>query len=127
MVASGLNDHSFGSSVCRVRVRATARTGSLVTVMGMVGRDPAGLVLEGVLPQTRRSLERVEEALAEHGLDRSSLIRLRVYLTDIDDWPVVRDEITAFLGDEWPPAAVVAVSALVEPSMRIEIEADAAA
>jgi len=96
--------------------------------MGMVGRDRStGEVVAGVVPQTRRSLERVEEALTEHELDRSSLVRLRVYLTNIGDWPAVRDEITAFLGNDWPPALVVAVSALVEPAMKVEIEADAAA
>lgn len=95
--------------------------------MGMVGRSPAGEVVDGVVAQTRRSLERLEEALAEHGIERASLVRLRVYLTNMSDWPAVRDEITAFLGDEWPPAVVVGVSALVEASMHIEIEADAAA
>ncbi len=110
-----------------MRVRTTARVGDHVIVMGMVGRDAQGVVVSGVAAQTRRSLERVEEALAAYGLDRRALVRLRIYLTDIGDWPVVRDEITAFVGNEWPPAVVVAVSALVEPSMKIEIEADAAA
>jgi enamine deaminase RidA (YjgF/YER057c/UK114 family) len=95
--------------------------------MGMVGRDASGAVVEGVAAQTRRSLERAEEALREHGCDRKSFLRVRVYLTDIADWPVVRDELTAFLGDEWPPAIVVAVAALVEPSMKVELEVDAAA
>jgi enamine deaminase RidA (YjgF/YER057c/UK114 family) len=92
----------------------------------MVGRDESGAVVEGVAAQTRRSLERAEAAVVPHGCDRSSFVRIRVYLTDIADWPVARDEMTAFLGDEWPPAAVVVVGALVEPSMRIELEVDAA-
>lgn len=122
-----MSDDSLGSSLAMMRVRPSARAGPLVTVMGMVGREPSGEVIGGIVSQTRRSLERVEAALAEHALDRRSLVRLRVYLTDIDDWPVVRDEISAFLGDEWPPAVVVAVSALVEPTMLVEIEVDAAA
>jgi enamine deaminase RidA (YjgF/YER057c/UK114 family) len=105
----------------------TARAGDLITVVGMVGRDAGGAIVEGVVPQTRRALERIEEALAEHGRDRHSLVRLRVYLTDIADWPAVRDEITLFLGEEWPPAAVVQVQALVDPAMKVELEVDAAA
>jgi enamine deaminase RidA (YjgF/YER057c/UK114 family) len=110
-----------------MRVRTTARVGDLITVVGMVGRDASGVVVEGVTAQTRRALERIEEALAEHGRDRHALVRLRVYLTEIGDWPAVRDEITSFLGEDWPPAAVVQVQALVEPSMKVELEVDAAA
>jgi enamine deaminase RidA (YjgF/YER057c/UK114 family) len=110
-----------------MRVRTTSRVGDLVAVMGMVGRDASGAVVDGVAAQTRRSMERAEEALAQHGLDRSSFVRLRVYLTSIEDWPVVREELSGFLGEEWPPAIVVEVSALVEPEMKVEIEVDAAA
>jgi enamine deaminase RidA (YjgF/YER057c/UK114 family) len=96
-------------------------------VMGMVGRDRDGQVVSGVGPQTRRALERVEEALRGEGVDRRAVARLRVYLTDIGDWPVARDEITAFVGEDWPPAVVVQVQALVEPSMKVEIEVEATA
>jgi 2-iminobutanoate/2-iminopropanoate deaminase len=109
-----------------VHVRTTSRVGSLVAVMGMVGWDANGEVVEGVAAQARCSLERIEEALAEHGLNRAALVRLRVYLTDINDWPTVREEMTRFLGDEWPPTVVVAIAALAKPSMKIEIESDAA-
>lgn len=125
--ANAQHGNSCGSSIAPVRVRAVSRVGDLVLVMGMVGRDADGRVVPGVGPQTRRALERVEEALSGEELDRGAVARLRVYLTDIDDWPVARDEITAFLGEEWPPAVVVQVQALVEPSMKVEIEVEATA
>jgi 2-iminobutanoate/2-iminopropanoate deaminase len=107
--------------------RTSARVGDLVLVIGMVGRDRDGRVVDGVAAQTLRALERIEEVLADHGLDRRALVRLRVFLTDIGDWPEVRDVIEEFLGGTWPPAIAMAVSALVEPAMKVELEADASA
>jgi enamine deaminase RidA (YjgF/YER057c/UK114 family) len=93
----------------------------------MVGRAPDGRVVEGVRAQTLRSLERIEEVLAEYGLDRRALVRLRVFMTDIGDWPVVRETIEEFFDGTWPPAVAIAVTALVEPTMLVELEADASA
>lgn len=110
-----------------MKVRSSVRIGDLVIVMGMVGRDENGALVEGVVPQTAQAVARIESVLAEHGCDLSSLVRLRVYLTDIKDWPAVSDEISRALGETWPPTIALEVSALVEPSMKVELEADAIA
>lgn len=97
-------------------------------VIGMVGRTPEGPVIEGgIRPQTRRSLERIEEVLAGVGASRTDVVRLRFYLTDMRLWPEARDEILAFFGEPIPPATAVGVTQLVEPAMLIEIDAEAAA
>ena len=97
-------------------------------VIGMVGRTPEGPVIEGgIRPQTRRSLERIEEVLAGVGASRTDVVRLRFYLTDMRLWPEARDEIRAFFGEPIPPATAVGVTQLVEPAMLIEIDAEAAA
>lgn len=95
-------------------------------VIGMVGRTPEGPVVPGgIRPQTRRSLERIEEVLAEVGRSRKDIVRLRFYLTDMREWPEARDEILAFFGEPIPPATAVGVTQLVEPGMLIEIDAEA--
>jgi enamine deaminase RidA (YjgF/YER057c/UK114 family) len=81
----------------------------------------------GIRAQTRRSLERIEEVLAEVGRSRKDIVRLRFYLTDMREWPQARDEILAFFGEPIPPATAVGVTQLVEPGMLIEIDAEAAA
>lgn len=107
------------------RIRTAA---GLHFVIGMVGRSPEGPVVEGGMrAQTRRSLERIEEVLAEVGASRADIVRLRFYLTDMREWPDARDEILAFFGDPIPPATAVGVTQLVEPGMLIEIDAEAAA
>jgi 2-iminobutanoate/2-iminopropanoate deaminase len=102
--------------------------GGLHFVIGMVGRTPEGPVVEGgIRAQTKRSLERIEEVLAEVGASRKDVVRLRFYLTDMREWPQARDEIVAFFGQPIPPATAVGVTQLVEPGMLIEIDAEAAA
>jgi enamine deaminase RidA (YjgF/YER057c/UK114 family) len=107
----------------------TIRTaGGLHFVIGMVGRSPEGPVVEGgIRPQTRRSLDRIEEVLAGVGRSRKDIVRLRFYLTDMREWPQAREEILAFFGEPIPPATAVGVTQLVEPGMLIEIDAEAAA
>jgi enamine deaminase RidA (YjgF/YER057c/UK114 family) len=104
------------------------RAGGLLFVIGMVGRTPEGPVIEGgIRPQTRRSLERIDEVLREQGRSRADVVRLRFYLTDMRMWPDARDEIVAFFGQPVPPATAVGVTQLVDPAMLIEIDAEAAA
>jgi enamine deaminase RidA (YjgF/YER057c/UK114 family) len=102
--------------------------GGLHFVIGMVGRSPEGPVVEGgIRPQTRRSLERIEEVLGGVGRSRKDIVRLRFYLTDMREWAEAREEILEFFGQPIPPATAVGVTQLVEPGMLIEIDAEAAA
>lgn len=99
--------------------------GGLIFVIGMVGRDPQGAVIPGIVPQTARSLERIEEQLRVHGRDRGAIVRLRFYVTDMRLWPAARAEIASFFGDLIPPSTAVGVTGLAEPEMLIEIDAEA--
>ena len=110
-----------------MKVRSSTRVGDLILVIGMVGRDGSGMVVDGVRAQTACAFERVRGVLAEYGRDLGAVVRMRIYLTDMADWPAVREEVTAAVGEEWPPAVVVQVAALVEPSMQVELEVDASA
>ena len=97
-------------------------------VIGMVGRSPEGPVVEGgIRAQTRRTLERIEEVLAGVGRTRADIVRARFFLTDMRQWPDVRDEVGAFFGEHIPPSTAVGVTQLVEPGMLIEIEVEASA
>ena len=99
--------------------------GPFLALAGMVGRDEQGGPVSGLLPQTVRALERIESVLAEHDLDRSHVIRLRIYLVDVSDWPAVLEVLTEWFGPTLPAATVVGNVTLVEPWMLIEIDTDA--
>lgn len=77
------------------------------------------------LTQTQRCLEIIEEALRELGLDRRSIIRTRLLVTDISRWEDYGRAHGEFFRGCEPATTMVEVSALIDPSMMIEIEADA--
>jgi hypothetical protein len=47
-------------------------------------------------------------------------------MIDIDDWPAIRATLEGFFAGVCPPATAFAVTAFVEPDIRIEFEVDAA-
>ena len=107
--------------------RETTRVGNLIFVIGTIGRDPDGNVVEGIREQTRVSLERIEGMLAKHDVDRTGIVRIRAFVIDMREWPDAREVIAEFFSDSIPPAIAMSVTGLVEPSVRIELEVDAAA
>jgi enamine deaminase RidA (YjgF/YER057c/UK114 family) len=96
-------------------------------VVGLTGRGPSGEPINGVAAQTDRIMTRLAELLARHNMDLSSVVRLRIFLTDINDWRqhVLAVVSTAF-ADVLPPCTVLEIAALVEPWMAIEVEVDVA-
>jgi isochorismate pyruvate lyase len=75
--------------------------------------------------QAKRCFEIIESALAELGADLSSVVRTRMFVTDIARWQEFgRAHAEAFA--QHPPATtMVEVKALIDPAMLIEVEADA--
>jgi enamine deaminase RidA (YjgF/YER057c/UK114 family) len=106
--------------------RNTVRVGDLIFVIGTVGRDEDGRVVDGVEEQTRVALERIEAMLAEHGVDRTGIVRVRAFVIDMREWAQARDVLRDFFGGTIPPAIAMSVTGLIEPSVRIELEVDAA-
>jgi enamine deaminase RidA (YjgF/YER057c/UK114 family) len=75
--------------------------------------------------QTRAALAIIEAALAEAGFSLADVVRTRMFVTDISR----AGEVTAVHGEVFatirPAATLVEVSALIDPSLLIEIEAEA--
>jgi enamine deaminase RidA (YjgF/YER057c/UK114 family) len=75
--------------------------------------------------QTRAAIAIIEAALAEAGFRLADVVRTRMFVTDISR----SAEVTAIHGEVFgeirPAATLVEVSALIDPSLLIEIEAEA--
>jgi enamine deaminase RidA (YjgF/YER057c/UK114 family) len=67
----------------------------------------------------------IEAALADAGFAMADVVRIRMYVTDIARSGEVMAVQGAVFGSIRPAATMVEVSALIEPSLLIEIEADA--
>ena len=95
------------------------RVGSPISVAGTTGSG------DDVAAQTRDALRRIEAALNEVGATLRDVVRTRIYVTDITQWREVGDAHAEVFGDIRPAATMVEVSALIDPALRVEIEADA--
>jgi enamine deaminase RidA (YjgF/YER057c/UK114 family) len=75
--------------------------------------------------QARAVLEIIGRALGEAGFSFEDVVRTRMFVTDVADVAAV----TAVHGEVFreirPAATIVVVAALIEPSLLVEIEADA--
>ncbi|MGY1772847.1 RidA family protein [Blastococcus sp. SYSU D00813] len=75
--------------------------------------------------QTRHVLAAIETALQRAGFALADVVRTRMYVTDISRWEEVGRAHGEVFGDIRPAATMVEVSALIDPEMLVEIEADA--
>jgi enamine deaminase RidA (YjgF/YER057c/UK114 family) len=98
------------------------RVGSHVHVSGT---GPVGADQASVEQQTRRVFEIIEHTLGRAGASLKDIVRTRMYLTQAADWEAVGKVHGELFGTIRPAATMVVVAALLNPSWRIEIEADA--
>ncbi|MGM0397786.1 MAG: Rid family detoxifying hydrolase [Halobacteriota archaeon] len=101
--------------------------GSLVFTAGQIPLTPDGDLLddEGVDVQTRQSLENIKAILEAEGLNMQDVLKVTVYLADIDDFDVMNDAYGEYFRDNPPARSAVQVGALPK-GVDVEIEAIAA-
>jgi enamine deaminase RidA (YjgF/YER057c/UK114 family) len=94
-------------------------------ISGMHAGGPDGIVGgDDVHLQAREAFRRVRELTEACGASVDDILVLRVYLTDIADKAAVgRARGEVFTGDTLPTSTLVEVSALVEPGLAVEVEA----
>ncbi len=103
--------------------------GRVVVTGGVVGWDAQGKFAEGLVAQTRKTLENIVAIIAEAGAKPSHVMRLTWYVVDVEDYLAKQREIGAayrdVMGKHFPAMAVVQVVRLVEKRALVEIEATA--
>ena len=75
--------------------------------------------------QARQCLLNIEKALKRLGAGFEHVVRTRMFVTDISRWEEFGRAHGEFFRDVMPATTMVEVSALIDPKMLIEIEADA--
>ena len=75
--------------------------------------------------QTRVALQTVARALTDAGFTLGDVVRTRIYVTDISAWEQVGRAHGEVFGEIRPATTMVQVAALIDPTMLVEIEADA--
>jgi enamine deaminase RidA (YjgF/YER057c/UK114 family) len=107
-----------------------AASGELIFVGGQIGWDETGAFPFVDLPgQVGQALRNIVAVLAEAGAGPEHVVRMTWYVTSREDYLASLKEIgaayRAVMGRNYPAMAVVEVTALVESSALVEIEATA--
>lgn len=101
------------------------RVGDRVIVSGTAPIWPDGSCDPDPEAQTRRCLEIIGSALQEAGATTADVVRTRMFIVDPADGEAVGRAHGAVFGEVRPAATMVAVSALLDPAWKVEIEAEA--
>jgi enamine deaminase RidA (YjgF/YER057c/UK114 family) len=90
------------------------------------GPDGRSLHPADAAAQARATLGVIERALRDGGFELADVVRTRMFLVDVEDAPAVTAVHGEVFRDIRPAATLVVVAALIDPSLLVEIEVDAA-
>ena len=101
------------------------QAGDLLFVSGVVPVDENRELVGGddVVAQTRAVFANMGAILAAAGCTFADVVKVTLFLTDIDDRPLVNPVRQEVFGSSRPASTLVEVSALVISGARIEVEA----
>ena len=103
--------------------------GNMVFVSGQVSRNGQGEIVGAgdIEAQTRQVLENVKAVLAEGGATLDDVVKVTVFVTDVGDYAAIHKVRGEYFKSDYPASTMVEVKALVNPDLKIEIEAIAVA
>jgi enamine deaminase RidA (YjgF/YER057c/UK114 family) len=109
--------HGVGAFLSQVVVH-----GDTVYLAGQVSTDGSTSVAD----QTRDVLRQIDQRLADAGTDRTRLLTVNIYLTDISTFPEMNAVWIEWLDGATPPARATVQAALAGPQWLVEMTAVAA-
>lgn len=101
------------------------RAGDRVWVSGMVGIGKDGSIPEDVVAQFKIAMDYLDRALRAAGGRPEHVVKVQVFLTDINDRAKINPLRQEYFGTHRPASTLVEVSALITPQLKVEIEAEA--
>lgn len=100
------------------------RAGGFLFVSGIVAVDREGRLVGGddVVAQTRQVLENMRAVLAAGGCGFEDVVKVTIFLTDVDDRPRINPLRQEAFGATRPASTLVEVPRLAVEGAKVEIE-----
>jgi 2-iminobutanoate/2-iminopropanoate deaminase len=104
---------------------AVRAEGPFLFVSGVVPVDEGGGLVGGgdVVEQARAVFRNLGAVLAAGGASFADVVKVSVFLTDVDDRPLINPVRQEVFGAARPASTLVEVSRLAVPGAKIEVEA----
>lgn len=100
------------------------RWGDLLFVSGVSPLDTNSCVVsEDIREQTIKVMENMKEVLNAAGASFSDILKVTVFVTDVNDRKIINDVRKAYFGSSKPASTLIGIKEFTIPGMKIEIEA----
>lgn len=103
------------------------KVGTRIYVTGTTATDETGEIvgIGNAYLQTVQTIKNIEKALQALGASLETVVRTRIFVTDISQWEEHGRAHGEFFKEIMPATTMVEVSRLIDERMLVEIEADA--
>ncbi|MCB0730562.1 MAG: RidA family protein [Ignavibacteriae bacterium] len=101
--------------------------GNQIFISGTTATDNNGKIvgLNDPYEQTIHIIKNINSALKKAGAALKDIVRIRIYVVDINNWEIIGKALSKYFIDIKPAATMVEVNKLISPEILVEIEADA--
>ena len=99
------------------------KIGAFVFTSGQLGMDSAsGALLDSIEEQAHQAFKNLSAILTEAGGDLSDVVKLTLFVTDLNDFATVNQIMTQYIAEPFPARSTVEVAGLPKGA-KFEVEA----
>jgi len=99
------------------------RAGAFIYLSGMVGMKADGTIPPDTVSQFEIALRSIDTCLRHAGGRPDQVIKVLVFMTDVTERASINPIRQRYFGEHKPASTLVEAKALVDPRMKVEIEA----
>ncbi len=116
----------YNKGAVRIAIYSDTRIahGPILFISGQTPQQEAETPAD-IYTQTKIVLHKIQIILQQHEIDWSAIAKMTVFITDAADLSGLREAFTNILGEIKPAMSLVVVAGLIDPSFKVEIDAQA--